>query len=421
MGMITFVIKSAICLIILYGFYHLFLRNVKVFDFNRYYLLFSLIFAIATPLITIRFSLNLPINPNVQEFSNVAGSLIQADKITVEPIHYFTVQNVVVFLYLIVTFILLLRFTFNIYKIIQQIRAGSIINSNKTHIVLIENKTLPYSFFKYIFVNRSDYENGKIEKELIIHEQVHCLQYHSVDILIIELVKIVLWFNPLLWLFQKAIKLNHEFLADNKVLSTHSLNDYQNTLINLVFRNNSTYLASNFNYSLTKKRLIMMTKNKSKYVGYKIAMVPILAALVFYFISCSKESENVNTYKNSNETWWNPILKKHNIEPEGFNNFENVFEMGAENSINNKIVTLKDAVFIIKPNSGGYIILKSPLAYHNLNTNRIEGEKGSIEIYKDLQDSKPYKAFSLINFKYQLRNEKNQYDSWDAREVNFEQ
>lgn len=280
--MIIFVIKSAICLTILYGFYHLFLRNIKVFDFNRYYLLFSLLFAIVIPLITIRVSLNLPLNSNIHEFSNVTGSLIQGEVITVEPIHDLTIHDVLVILYLIVSFILLLRFALNIYQIIKQISTSTIVNIRKTQIVLIEKETLPYSFFKYIFVNRSDYENGKIEKELIIHEQVHCLQYHSVDILIIEMVKIILWFNPLLWLFRKAIQLNHEFLADNKVLSTHDLHDYQNTLINLVFRNNSTYLASNSNYSLTKKRLIMMNKKtiKDRVVLRKIAIVPLFLILV---------------------------------------------------------------------------------------------------------------------------------------------
>jgi beta-lactamase regulating signal transducer with metallopeptidase domain len=313
--MIPFVIKSAICLTILYGFYHLVLRNVKVFDFNRYYLLFSLLFAIVTPLITIRVSLNLPVNSNIQKVSNVSGNFIQADKIITEPVQYSTFQNIVFIIYLIASFILLLRFALNIIKIIQQIRAGLIINTNSTHIILIENKTLPYSFFKYIFVNRSDYENGKIEKGLILHEQTHCLQYHSADILLIELLKIVLWFNPILWLFRKAIQLNHEFLADNHVLSTQSLSDYQNTLINHVFRSNSTYLASNFNYSLTKKRLIMTTKNNSirKAICIKIATIPVFLILAISLTFAQENKSGKSDLKAENE-WWYPFMKKHGFD-----------------------------------------------------------------------------------------------------------
>jgi len=315
--MIQFVIKSAICLTILYGFYHLVLRNIKAFNFNRYYLLFSLLFAIVTPFITIRISLNSPVNSNIQDISSISGSLIQADEIIAKQVQYFTFQNIALIVYLIVSIVLLLRFTLNIYKIIQQIRAGFVINGGKTRIILIENKTLPYSFFKYIFVNRSDYENGKIEKGLIIHEQTHCLQYHSVDILLIELVKIVLWFNPILWLFKKAIQLNHEFSADNNVLSTQSLSDYQNTLVNLVFRNNSTYLASNFNYSLTKKRLIMMTKNNSiRKANYmKVATIPVFLILAISLTFAQENKSGKSDLKAENE-WWYSFMKKHGFDLE---------------------------------------------------------------------------------------------------------
>lgn len=319
--MIAFVIKSAICLTILYGFYHLFLRNIKVFDFNRVYLLFSLLFAIVIPLITIRVSINLPVNSNIHGFSNLTGSLIQGEEIIAEPIHFLTFQDTFLILYSIVSSFLLIRFVSNIYKIIRLIRISSIVNNYNTQIVLVEKKTLPYSFFRYIFVNRSDYENGKINKELIIHEQTHCLHYHSVDILIIELVKIILWFNPLIWLFRKAIQLNHEFLADNKVLSNHDLNDYQNTLLNLVFRNNSTYLASNFNYSLTKKRLIMMTENNSssKATFRKIVAIPLFLILAIT-LSFSQENELVKSDLKVESEWWYPFLKKH-----GFNIDKNKF------------------------------------------------------------------------------------------------
>jgi hypothetical protein len=213
------------------------------------------------------------------------------------------VQDLLAILYLIVSLILLLRFTLNIYNIARLIRTSSVVNIGKSQIVLLEKEALPYSFFKYIFVNRLDYENGKIEKELIIHEQVHCLQYHSVDVLIIEMVKIILWFNPFTWLYRNAIQLNHEFIADHKVLSTTNLSDYQNSLINLVFRNNSTYLASNFNYSLTKKRLIMMNKKAIKdwIVLRKIAIIPLFLILLITlaFTQVKEQKAALNEQKDS--------------------------------------------------------------------------------------------------------------------------
>jgi bla regulator protein blaR1 len=298
--MITFIIKSAVCLTVLYGFYHLFLRNINIFVFNRFYLLFSLLFSITIPFIVIRINVYLPTFFTIHESSNV---IWQGEKMIAEPFHYLTFQNTLILFYFTTSAILFLRFVSNIYKIIRLIRTSSIVNIGDSQIVLVEKKTLPYSFFGYIFVNRSDYENDKIVKELIIHEQTHCIQYHSVDILVIEMIQIILWFNPLILFFRKAIQLNHEFLADNKVLLNHNLNDYQNTLVNLVLRNNSTYLASNFNYSLTKKRLIMMKKQRSKAKFIRIFMaIPLFLFLGLIMANANNSSEFKTDQIKQNDT-----------------------------------------------------------------------------------------------------------------------
>lgn len=278
--MITFVIKSAICLTILYGFYHFFLRNTKAFYFNRFYLLLSSIYAIVISMITIRVGINLPFSLNNLWFSNLTDPIIQGENLISESIQTLTFPNVLITIYITVSTILLLRFISNIHKIILLIRTNPKVTGSNTQLVLVDKLTLPFSFFGYVFVNRSDYENGRIENEIYLHENIHCVQYHSIDILLIETIKIILWFNPFIWLFDKAIQLNHEYLADNKVLTNYKLTDYQKTLVNLVFRNNSTYLASHLNYSLTKKRLIMMKKKKSKAEILRIlAAIPVLLFL----------------------------------------------------------------------------------------------------------------------------------------------
>lgn len=298
--MIIFISKSAICLVIFYGFYCLFLRNIKAFGFNRFYLLISLLFAVAIPFVTIPVGMDLP--SNIERLSNVAGRLVQREKSDTGQVYYLAFQNVLAILYLSLSSFLFLRFAVNIYKIVRLIRTCPTVDNISTQIVLVEKETLPHSFFRYIFVNRLDYENGKIEKELIIHEQVHCKQYHSFDILFIEMVKIILWFNPMIWVFRNAIQLNHEFLADDKVLSSHDLKDYQNTLLNLSFRNNSIYLASNLSYSLTKKRLIMMTKKSlnDRVVLRKIAVIPLffILAITLAFVQERSEKEQNGAVEN---------------------------------------------------------------------------------------------------------------------------
>ncbi len=280
--MIEFVAKSSICLIVLFGFYHILLRNIKSFNFNRYYLLFSLLFSMIIPFINIRIGLCLSVNTSIHGFTAESTRFIHEEMATIKSSHFLTIHNTLIIFYTIISSILLFRFVGNIYKILRLIRTSTKVDNKTVQLVLIDNQTLPYSFFRNIFINRMDYENGRIEKELIIHEKTHCIQYHSVDILIVELVKIILWFNPFIWFFRNAIQLNHEYLADDNVLASHDLIDYQQVLINYVFRNNSTYLASNFDYSLTKKRLIMMKNNKSTKAGFlrKIAVIPLFLILV---------------------------------------------------------------------------------------------------------------------------------------------
>jgi bla regulator protein BlaR1 len=111
-----------------------------------------------------------------------------------------------------------------------------------------------------VLVNKHQYQAGTIEEALIQHEISHCRQWHSLDILFVELMKVVFWINPFIWLMKKSVQLNHEFLADDSVLSNHSITNYKNLLINLVFKHNSGILISNFNFSFTKQRLKMMTK-----------------------------------------------------------------------------------------------------------------------------------------------------------------
>ncbi|WP_141384658.1 M56 family metallopeptidase, partial [Flavobacterium flevense] len=138
------------------------------------------------------------------------------------------------------------------------------------------------------------------------HELIHVNQKHTLDILFIEILKVIFWFNPIFIFYKKAIQLNHEFLADEKVVKSHNnVPFYQNLLLSKANVNPTYYLASNLNYSVTKKRLIMMTKNTSttRALLKKGILIPLLTALVFSL--CTKvvaqetpQKEGKNVYVN---------------------------------------------------------------------------------------------------------------------------
>lgn len=131
-------------------------------------------------------------------------------------------------------------------------------------------------------MNKDDKEN------IITHELIHLKQKHSIDLLIIEFLCIIQWFNPFVWMYKKAIKENHEFLADSKVINTGiNLFSYQSLLIAQTVGLSGFVLTNSLNYSLTKKRLLMMTKKRSsklnvlKSILLLCILIPLLGVYSF--------------------------------------------------------------------------------------------------------------------------------------------
>jgi hypothetical protein len=349
----------------------------------------------------------IPVNSNftlinsIGKLTFITGHVVQGEEIIPNVSSQQVSPDILIVLFAIVSSVLLCRFAINIFRIVRKIIKCKKVENFSTTLILVKEKTLPYSFFRYIFVNKSDFEKGKIEKELLMHEEAHCLQYHSVDVVLLELINVFLWFNPAVWLFRKAILLNHEYYADNKVLVCNESFDYHKLLVNLVIQNNANYLVSNFKYSLIKNRLIMMTKSRPSHNAFlrKIAAIPLFLILAIIITFCQKIDQQKNNMFYYQDEWWYPILKKHNVEPCGFNNFERIFEMGTKNSITNRVVTLENAFILSRPDSVGYFILKSPLAYHDLDKNTVKGEDGIIEMYNlKSGDIKPTQTLHFKNF-----------------------
>ena len=281
--MTDFLIKSTIPLLVLLTVYHLVLEKEKMHQFNRVYLLFSVVFSLAIPFITIEI---------IQEIAmpNVQNSTIQINHgsfVLVEETNYLPI--ILWSIYGLITLLFSIRFIRNISKIISKINANKRIDYKNAKLVLLKEKMLPHTFLNFIFINEIDYNNQKIENELLSHEFTHVTQKHTFDILFIEILKTIFWFNPIFIFYKKAIQLNHEFLADEKVVTSYdNVPFYQSLLLLKANENQPFYLASNLNYLITKKRLLMMTKTTSKTQALlkKAMLIPIVATLLF--LRCTK-------------------------------------------------------------------------------------------------------------------------------------
>jgi len=297
--MITYLLKSTACLLLLLLVYHFLLEREKMHHFNRYFLLFSLVFSLTIPLLTFNINtvpLSAPpdfqLSTYLQEIQNRAVAVDPSPASTNESLitsekHYSPYfYNLLFMVYLAGALIMALRFFNNLYVLCSAIHRNDSISTGKANIVLVDDCCMPHSFFNYIFVDKEKYKNGLIAEAILFHELTHMRQIHSADILFIELLKIVLWFNPVIYFYKKAIQLNHEFLADEAVIrETENTSGYQNLLLQIQSGQKQIVLASSIYHSKTKKRLIMMTKKTTRFrtAVRKLALIPLLTGLVFIF------------------------------------------------------------------------------------------------------------------------------------------
>lgn len=369
--------------------------------------MFSLIYSLLVPIINIPFDTGLQLNTSFNSIATGTENFIQQEGIIELGSPQVTFPKVVLLIFISISTLLLIRFALNIFSIILKIQKNEKVIYHKVSLVLIKETIIPHSFLRYIFLNKSDFENGRIEKELLIHEETHCMQYHSVDVIFIQILNIIFWFNPLIWLYKRSILLNHEYYADYRALGDKDFTDYQQTLFRILAYSNSGILVSSFKNSLIKNRIDMMKKSYpiNKAVLRKISALT-LALFLAILLSCSKETPLTNSLNYDNE-WWSPILKKHGLAPYGFNNFEKVFEMGTVNSITNRIVTLENAVFLLKPEGDNYSIIRSAKAYHDLDKNTIEAEEGTFITYSlKVKEINPVNEIGFSHLKYEVDNKK---------------
>jgi hypothetical protein len=165
--------------------------------------------------------------------------------------------------------------------------------------VVLDNDQSPFTFFNILFISRIDFESGKID-EMIVHEKAHKDEFHTFDVLLLEIITIFQWFNPFVWMFRRALKSEHEFIADSRVLNEgFDKVRYQKMLFERSLGIPSFNLTNNFNYSLLKKRLKMMTTVKSnslKKIKYLLSMPVMLLTVMLMAVNFNSYGQKDNVY-----------------------------------------------------------------------------------------------------------------------------
>ncbi|MEP5339614.1 MAG: M56 family metallopeptidase [Algibacter sp.] len=304
-----YLIKVSAILTIFYLSYKLFLQRDTFFEQNRWFLLLGLITSFLLPLFVI---------PIYIEYTPVEIQYIET-AITIESTEApFNILDYLPIIYIIGVL------SFSIRFIIQLISLSAIIYKNKKEkhslytFIKVNKNTSPFSFFNWIVFNPSNFNETELD-QIITHEKVHAYQKHSIDILLTQMTCIVLWFNPFIWLYNKSLKQNLEFIADQKTQSKFNCKkSYQTTLLKTSMPSHQMTLTNNFYTSLIKKRIVMLHKSKSKKINQLkyLLILPLLGLFLMSFnteevyVEKELQKENNTTLSDVNSKEIKIIFKK---------------------------------------------------------------------------------------------------------------
>ena len=331
----TYLLKFSACLAVFWLVYVLFLERQTMHQFKRFYLLAALILSLAIP----NFTITEYVEPVITN-NDIAPAFLPTafpEIIPIEEPSFFTLKNTLWFIYGFVALLLAIRFVINLIKMQQRISKNENIHQRSFIYVLLHENIIPHSYFKYIFFNKTRYESNNIPKEVMLHEETHAKQLHSLDIIILELLQIIFWFHPLIYILKHHVKLNHEFLADQAVLQQGSdAKVYQNILLQFSSNTQNQQLSSAINYSSIKKRFTVMKTQTSKTRIWlsTLILLPIMALLFYSFA----EREYVEKSANEKSSFLVTVEKKGNL-----------LELRCKNGC-------KWSHLILQPNSEPYII-----------------------------------------------------------------
>ncbi|WP_184541696.1 M56 family metallopeptidase [Mucilaginibacter sp. FT3.2] len=283
MNWLHYLLEANIYLAVFYAGYCLFLNKETHYTLNRVYLLLSCIISFILPVIQV--GALKPADAVVQQTyvtiapaaSNAAASPIVNYKL--ETAHI-TLQDAVWYAYLTGIAVLSLLLFIKIIRLLMMTSKAKTLAGNQYKLVGLSNSNTAFSFFNYLFIGTKT--SGS---ELIIrHELVHIRQKHSIDILFIELLRIINWFNPIIYLIQMSVKTVHEYIADEQTATqaTDALS-YSSFLVDNAYGiSGSSITHSFFNHNLLKKRIIMLNQKRSGNLArlkYLVA-VPICAGML---------------------------------------------------------------------------------------------------------------------------------------------
>ena len=285
--MLVFILKSAITLALLYSCFFILLSKETFHRFNRVMLLGIMVAAFVVPMLHITTEHPTIINEEVQLIENMTDRgivFIYEDEATEPPPQINWVQ-VMMWVYLTGVAVMLMITLIQVINLVRLMHKGIQQKDEQGNtIILINGEIPPFSIFHFIVMSVKDYESGR--QYILTHEQEHIRLGHSYDLLLMQVLKTIQWFNPFVWFISRDLKTIHEYEADQAVINQGiDAKQYQLFLVKKVVGNRLQPFTNNLNHGSLKKRIAMMYQKKSnRWLMLKaLFAIPVIALTISAF------------------------------------------------------------------------------------------------------------------------------------------
>ena len=353
--MLLYLVEINIITIFLYGFYRLLFTNDTFFSWRRFMLLNTYLIALLVPFAD--FSNWIRIHEATQNMASTYAETVLSEATSLpSKATVLSWNTILLWIYMGGVCMFLLRFVIQligIYRLAKKTEVSTI-KGIKVHI--IEKNESPFSFFRWIFVNPEVRYESQLQ-EILIHEQCHVEQKHSIDVVLAELFTIVCWFNPFTWLLKREIRLNLEYLADLYVVQVGcDQKSYQYHLLGMTYHKNVSTILNNFNDLLLKKRIKMMNRRRSRLIvkAKYTLLIPVTATLLVV-----KNIESVAHSLVSNKIVSNEVIVSVNTKANNVLQKKPIFTSKISKESN--IKKLKEQVYEMSHNRINTIIEKKAI------------------------------------------------------------
>lgn len=295
MSTLNYFVEANLCLAAFYLLFRLFLHRETNATFNRLYLLGALMLSVIAPLFHLVRLNDIPAVSHVipayllPEFT--VGLEASAEQTAAPALNLW---SALVAIYLAVAALLFLRLAYRCWRLVWLIRgARPLVRTSNVKVLTVDDGPgMVFSVFRYIIIGDPAALSEREKNVIIKHESVHVQQGHTWDILAVELLCILFWFNPAIWAIKSRLRALHEYEADEKAAEGQDVQEYCGLLARIALQSQGLALVTHFSKSLTLKRIHMIKSVKHKISRWKIAALVPAVAGILAFVACQDQVMN---------------------------------------------------------------------------------------------------------------------------------